>query len=378
MNTIRKEKRKVLEWHSFTLHSPLSTLHCPKGFTLVELLTVIVIISMLAAISLVALNGSYTEAKIAKTRGTIAKLDAAIQQIFEGYEEKFDAISPTDAQVSAAITALGLTPADYSSVKARLKLHFIWDTMRMEMPTHWAEVRNPNNSYSRVEPIAYGGQAVQAPEVFQYYYNVSPRAGDPDGNGPAELLYLIIANLNPEALENFHGSEIGDADNNGLLEFVDGWGRPIFFIRAAPGFTGTDKQPDVVTNAGWLLGVAGNNDTTWTSLLGGTSMLDIPDSTWTGLGAFRWAVENAAPDPFDPGGVVNRSWFLYPVIVSAGPDGLFSTRWGRPDGGVLAVPTDASHVNPFNYPSGIPDVASGQSVLYHYDNIHNHRSAGGF
>ena len=56
-------------------------------------------------------------------------------------------------------------------------------------------------------------------------------------NGPAELLYMIVSMGSPEAMEQFNSSEIGDTDNNGYPEFLDGWGRPIFFLRWAPGFS---------------------------------------------------------------------------------------------------------------------------------------------
>ena len=411
MNTVRNEKYKVLERRSSTLHSTLYTIHSPKAFTLVELLTVIVIISMLAAISLVALNGAYTEAKIAKTRGTIAKLDAAIQQIFEEYEDRFGMINPDTSQISAAATALGwsgpLTSTQQAFVTESLKLHFIRDTMRMEMPDQWADVFDSTDtavSPTAKAPIgsssgspgrlAFAGNSsivADLSPVFSYYYSAYERyvnaGGDALGPNPAALLYLIIANLNPEALENFHGSEIADPDGDGFLKFVDAWGKPIQFIRWAPGFMGSDKQPDVLTKTD-VTDFAAVLTTQWNDGPNAVTSAEWQDTTTISDPVRKRLVEefqNAlgrAWDPFDME-QIQRGWFLYPLIYSAGPDGISNYRTST---GIVTspsiVPTSAANnlarggLDPFANPWGMPDPNGTNGG--HLDNIHNHRHAGGF
>ncbi len=56
---------------------------------------------------------------------------------------------------------------------------------------------------------------------------------------PSELLYLIISTANyggAPALELFRPSEIADPDGDGLLEFIDAWGKPIQWIRWPAGY----------------------------------------------------------------------------------------------------------------------------------------------
>jgi hypothetical protein len=50
-------------------------------------------------------------------------------------------------------------------------------------------------------------------------------------------------------MEQFTQAEIGDTNGNGWLEFLDGWGRPIHFLRWAPGFSAySDIQVADATN----------------------------------------------------------------------------------------------------------------------------------
>ena len=63
---------------------------------------------------------------------------------------------------------------------------------------------------------------------------------------PAECLYLIVTLAGGEdARTQFSADEVGDTDGNGLYEFIDGWGRPIYFLRWAPGFNDSDLQCNI-------------------------------------------------------------------------------------------------------------------------------------
>lgn len=346
------------------------------GFTLVELLAVTVIIAILAGLTTLATTSAMRSAREAKTRGTISKLDAAIQEIFEEYEEKFESISFND------------TGLDGKQINA-VRLHLIRDLMRMEMPCQWCEVvdgftaQNPGaGSFPKAirAPFTLSCNSrnfqLDTPRVLEIYRKVFNDNFDANKwpnplTASAELLFLVIMNLNPEALSSFNDSEIGDSDGNGLFEFHDAWGTPILFLRWAPAFPGSDRQPDVITPSGYPLGNVGK----WN---------DGP-SNWDNLDeSLQEAMSNAVQrysDPFDQDGMYNN-WFLYPLVYSAGADKVDDIHHEElPARNTYTYP---DILDPFHSPDGLPldgtapDGTSGNGVLNHYDNIHNHRAGGSF
>ncbi len=68
----------------------------------------------------------------------------------------------------------------------------------------------------------------------------------------SECLYMILSairDLDGTGLDSFNEQEIGDTDQDGMPEILDGWGRPIYFLRWAPGFISdlqdpNNRQPD--------------------------------------------------------------------------------------------------------------------------------------
>ncbi|GHT40603.1 hypothetical protein FACS189443_1190 [Planctomycetales bacterium] len=297
------------------------------AFTLVELLIVVMVISILAALTLVASNVALKAAKEAKTRATILKLDTALRQIYEGYEERFENIF--DGLDSTKKTEAEALP---EPKKTELKLHLIHDLMRMELPQCSTDVTNP------CQQDGDGFILGHKPAVSEYYSS---------GAGNAELLFQIIQNLSPETLEAFQGSEIGDVDSNGLYEFLDAWGKPIRFIRFAPALPQSDLQPDL-----WKIANKAPTDG-WNSL------------TQTDFDTAR----SYYPDPLDPNQLAARGWFLYPVIFSAGADQKYDLQ-------IDDTPNNTQTITPFEFPNGIPLDEDSDGEWNHYDNISNHRLSG--
>lgn len=356
-----------------------------NALTLVELLAVVVVIAILASLSVVALSGSMQAARETKTRGTIQKLDAVLMRIYEQYEDRFVHITDEAEYYNTGTNKWESYNQGLSGQQeALLKLHLIHDLMRMELPSNWKEVVSTFPTSSSDADPTYAGPIsynlgtpnidfrLKTPAVHQYYYKAAKEIKTSNNcnytNGSAEMLFLIVANLDPESLEGFGANEIADTDGNGAMEFVDGWGKPIYFIRAPSGFTGSDRQPDVVKWSGMTLST-GNNAAIWEGQRPkSVTNWDQNDLTR----AYQRAITGWA-DPFDPHGFVGRSWFLYPLIFSAGRDGIFDLDYG--DNASTLAPND---IDPFHYPRGIPRDNDGDGELNHYDNIHNHRHPGGF
>ena len=230
------------------------------GFTLVELLVTMVIVAILAALTLAGLAGVRQGAKADKTRNTIRKIDAVIRPMYDSYRTR---------RVSQAVA--GASSRNYDQLLRDKRNLLVY-----EMPDNWNDVPTPQDlAQSTFEP-KFKTAAVRA-------YSVN-RPANPDPFGSAECLYMIVerSGYDADALEFFRADEIGDLDGDGKPEFLDGWGRPIAFLRWAPGFSSPVQQNNSV------------------------------------------AAVNAH-DPLDPAGRDSTAFALVPLIYSAGPDGALGT-----------------------------------------------------
>lgn len=235
------------------------------AFTMVELLVVIVIIGIMAGMVLGALNAARNTAREAATKATITKLNAIVMQKYESFMTR-----------RLYVDTAGLPPV----VAAQYRLFVLHDLMRMEMPerrndsagtsaypdtsaadmplniardlpvdkwswpTGWTytppggadpnnwTIQGPNGTFTIPRKLP-------PPALATVIWNsIKANPGDADGkNGSAEALYRLVSLGSPEAMEQFNHSEIGDTDQDACPEFLDGWGRPIYFLRWAPGFS---------------------------------------------------------------------------------------------------------------------------------------------
>jgi hypothetical protein len=149
-----------------------------------------------------------------------------------------------------------------------------------------------------------------------------------------------------DVMEQFSQNDIGDVDNDGASEFLDGWKRPIRFLRWAPGFVPS---------------------------LGAVTPLQTDDPS------------TAQPDPFDPRRVFATSgtyptYAIYPLIYSAGADGIYDIlsdfdpalvyRTTNPPSNPYAGTATERIGMPFDLPSDEFGPANGEENWQ--DNIHNH------
>lgn len=305
----------------------------------------IAIIGMLGAISITTVRASIQSAKETQTRTTIAKIDNVLTACYEKYQYR-----RVDLASKIPTGAVDNRWTNSPEVRARYRLIILRDLLRCDFPCVPAELTEVSlhngTSSSNTTPLqtalisaANGALSTYDFEDENYPDNTfSTDHGGFPHVANAELLYLVVTNADPEARATFSEREIADVDGNGLYEFVDGWGKPICWMRWAPGLESSDRQPleaDMVAK------------------LAADEYLDSGDA-----------------DPFDPmnvgvlgsDGNVERGWFLVPYVFSAGPDEKY--------GLTMPKPADVAEMNdPFTGSSlniGVPYART------HKDNIDNH------
>lgn len=312
------------------------------SFTLVELLVAIAIIGVMAGMVLMALDGARRDARVARTRGTIEKINDIILHRWEEYRYRSVKLNlPPEWLLPKMTGANPEQPILSPREGARLRMIALRDMMRMEMPDRFTDILYPPVRYRAMLDFPSGrtfmytddtglGRAVPAGfnQIRNYFGFVSignsfgvttlttdhpylpPMGGRIPGRPPlnfenqqAELLYAIVAltqyNGGP-ALEHFRPTEIGDTDGDGYPEFLDAWGRPIRWLRWPAGFPSELNQAYRNPQSS----VTGNADDTPSA----PDALDPLRTDW------RW--NPSMPELLKP-------WTLVPLIVSAGEDGVF-------------------------------------------------------
>lgn len=339
-----------------------------SGFTLMELLIVMLIITILAALSMVALQGAVEEARADRTRAIVTKIDLLINDRWEGYRTRSLPIRVlpgtrpksepyTDSNGNGFWDAgepeqNGNGTGDRGA--AYFRLMSLRELMRCELPERISDLCNAAEltdlgADNDLDAIATAGwpllAGLPAPPALARSYRrkaaLSVNSGQPwtMANESSECLYLIVSAMHDgdkNALDFFTPSEIGDTDGDGMREVLDGWGRPIQFLRWAPGFI---VENGVVTQQ---------------------------TSTYNASGTIA-----AAPDPYDPVREDARpTYALRPLVFSGGRDGLYDINVGNPVYAYTVSPND-----PFLGPLpliGTPMDANGDGDLSFADNITNH------
>jgi prepilin-type N-terminal cleavage/methylation domain-containing protein len=370
-----------------------------SGLTLVELLVVILIISILAAAVLGVAAIAGQTAREARTRNIVARLHSFIAQQVDSYKSRRVKVRPKVLE--------GINDPSRSSVpqqvknreRAQARVYALRELMLMEMPQRWSDLlladvpSSLNVSASSYRYPYYldlpsvGAGRVPRPELADVYRRHFERICDSNNkisgmpntleqvlaNQGAECLYLIVINAcaDGEARSLIPESMIGDTDGDGALEFLDGWGRPIHFLRWAPGF-----NSEIQANASNLL----DPNT------GGTDV--VPQQVTQNP---KWEDTAARDhDPLDVQRVELAAFRLAPLIYSSGQDGEVgieesdSYLWegiSNPNNNYsVGSPGNLTpKVSPYLRPSTSPplyagEVAAGDSEAKRAatDNIHNH------
>lgn len=211
----------------------------PTAFTLVELLVAVAIITILSTMLLGASSLAMESARQSRTEALIAKLHGLLSQHYDTLRYR-------------RVELKQLTPQQQTWVNANPKLlqsyrlQATYELLRLETPDRWSDITfnpiAPSPSATVVNAPNYLAERTTMSMLYLRRFNRIV-ANSPDRsalieNQGAECLYLVItmATGDGESSTLFKENEVADTDGDGAPEFVDAWGRPIQFLRWAPGF----------------------------------------------------------------------------------------------------------------------------------------------
>jgi len=334
------------------------------GFTLVELMVVLVILSILGSLMLSGISAAQASAKAAKTTSTIRK----ISELVLPYYERFETRRPT-IQIPAA------TSRDTSMEARRVAIRRL---MTMELPERTRDVAdvlaNPVYTYfscttRQITPVARRYGSILSPVVNQQKAITS-----------ADLLHMIVMRgpvADPDIVMHFRSDEFTDTNDNSLPEFIDGWGKPIYFKRWPVGFHSPTQPIDgrrssideTVSLSGHRLVpliFSGGRDGEPDIEAGNAAEYYRCDYNPFAFLADGYDESASGPKLLADGQPRTGAVVLYPVIVpSDEPRTLIASRWGDPP------PPDAD-VNKRRVAIGCESDTNGNGIMESFDNIHNH------
>jgi prepilin-type N-terminal cleavage/methylation domain-containing protein len=359
-------------------HSLLAPRSSPRGITLVELLITILIISILAGLILGVASVAGETARKAHSRHMVMRLHTLLMEYYDTFKTRRVEIRP---QVVNGINN-SVSASKRGEALAAARLYALRELILMEIPDRWSDVllagvpANPTGLADARYPYfqdstgaSATGRTSLAGVYLRRYAQIARATNSLTGNRNdgevitdnqgAECLYMIItlATGDGEARSLFGEGDIGDVDGDGAPEFLDGWGRPINFLRWAPGF-----ESEIQLNANELGGPPTSGNTLWAT---------------------------AATNDHDPFDIFRRdppAFRLVPLIYSAGRDEIFGIRLVKPYVAMVGIPNPTFPANNVsNWPIILPyrlvmdpdddtDVYlgthTGEGATA--DNVHNH------
>ena len=202
-----------------------------SGFTLVELLVVIVIVSLLSALTLGALRSGGIRAKEDSARSFIVHISDSLLELFEELDDQGMTSSKTVSAVNAHDGAISYD-------------------IRWQLPVSRLDAFQRRLGNLASKSIQQCGDSL--PPFGSTYNSYGQNIGA--ANESAECLYMIMTQTGyfADFLETLHETQVADTDGNGLNEFVDTWGTAIRFefSPATPNNSFTFQNLPVIRSAG--------------------------------------------------------------------------------------------------------------------------------
>ena len=352
------------------------------GFTLIELLISIAIIATLSALFLGASRSAMEFARASRTKTTILKIHTLIMEQYASYEtRRVDLYEPLVQTISSTFT----DPQARGNAMADLRVLATRELMKFEMPDRWSDVDITAN-FGVKDANSRDRAAVfleSVPTITRSYYRrydkavAATTAAKVLENQRAECLYLTVMLMtgDGEARTMFSAQDIGDVDEDGLPEFLDGWGNPIQFLRWAPGFVVKSSLMSGDSDA--------DHDPFDPFRRSSPNVISPPDTSFPPVMQKYIKSLRGQNSPMTPPVplVPSVPWVgfrLVPLIFSGGPDG--SSDYIVPKDLIVSDPSDGA-LNPYlvdkldnsNFASGGPALEDGDESV---DNITNHLQEG--
>lgn len=213
-----------------------------RGFTLVEILVVIGIIAILASILLVVVGNMISNSRKDATAATILKIQKLLDQRMEAFDRRlqgatFDRVFKKqfdDLIQQVTVTLQRQNPPVYGVSPEMLGILARKVFFKNNFPQRFLEFPGADQNGNGVLDSAEDTDGDGIPNA------IDPRPTVSDTHDAttesSELLYYVLtkgAIFGVEAVDEseFTSSEVADTDGDGLLEFVDAWGRPLQFYR---------------------------------------------------------------------------------------------------------------------------------------------------
>jgi prepilin-type N-terminal cleavage/methylation domain-containing protein len=357
----------------FSIQHPASSIQHPRprrAVTLIELLITMTIMAIISAAILGTAAAAIESGRDKKTQSQIAKIHTLLMERYASYETRRIDVDPRITQEIDAWVAGATTPAEFKArstargqMLADARLLGLRELIKKEMPDRQKDVEHLTLILTQPPPLAQ-----------TYYRRFQQLQAAGENLSPAECLYLVVMNAtgDGEARTLFTKQDIGDVDDDGASEFIDGWGNAIGWIRWPAGVV-SDLQPKNPDGTR-----PGETDHDPFDLF----RRDSPTVTTPPIGSY----------PDKPAGRSNYSFQrtyqenmrdrmqlasptkshllafrLTPLVFSAGPDGESAMRIaGDTD---TNQPLDPYYVTPDDYQAGAPSEDDPDAVK---DNITNH------
>ena len=381
-----------------------------RAFTLIEVLVVITIIALLITILGATVTSVMRKAKEAATTTLLQKIDALLGDRIKGFER---ATKSRDFQTIVTTRKLSLEAAGIFGVGDEVIAAIARkDFYRQLFPQRFEDLGSPDANMNGVPDVLEAIPGVNL-TVLATQTGASRHATE-----SSELLYFALTRMQsfgvPSVTESdFLDTEIRDTDGDGLMEFVDGWERPLRFYRwptrllKPNGSFGADGAPGAGGASFLVYGTLGTDDVALA--LAPRDMRPIAGMLISGLApqpAFpliQW--DPLSEDPDDPYGLITAKMkelivqgitvtasyneTLYPtldtyhtpLVVSVGADGdlgLYEPYEGTAftNMGILAQPIHGSG-GPYDFGSSALTPMGNHVLSSLADNLTNRNRRAG-